>query len=231
MINRTLASTEHSDLKVKIGHIELKVHKIIVCSLSKFFEKACRNFKVSVMEQSCLWWELLTRPQEAQTGVIELHHGDHKILQCMMAWFNTGGYCDREGCRENNAPKIKTIASDENTQQNGATHESTGPESYKENDDAQSGWGPSLCHSLLLEVQLFALAGKLFLTLLNRTSNNLFTDTHLQTFMTYRVSKHKWQLILRSKLASFLCPIYGTLLTLLRPRMLQRLRTLKHLVM
>jgi hypothetical protein len=72
------------------------VHKLVFCSLSKFFDKACNNFK------------------EAETGIVVLKHGDVEVLHRMMAWFKTGEYCEASSCLGGNQ-KVADEQSDEQT--------------------------------------------------------------------------------------------------------------------
>jgi hypothetical protein len=125
-----------------VGNVKYKVYKLVFCTLSKFFEKAVKNFK------------------EAETGVVELKHGDEKLLHQLVAWFKTGEYCNGELCRSAKEPRNDKEAdiSINNLVANGEEEVVADPD-----DEAEEWTGDQKCrHPLTFHVNMFALAGNFF---------------------------------------------------------------------
>lgn len=94
ILHSYLRSGEHADIVIKVGDDEYRMHKLVLCAQSKFFQKACRNFKVGSCEHEKRQFVLADALQEAETNVIELHHGEPEMLRNMIDWIRFGYYCD-----------------------------------------------------------------------------------------------------------------------------------------
>ena len=158
---RILDSSEHTDLVVKVNDAEYKVHKLIFCGLSRFFEKACKNFK------------------EAETGVVELKHGDPEMLRHMITWIKTGEYCDDSTCSltqqataEKMVEEAAVPATDTEEGWNSIDDDETGiqtsSDEYRGSDTTSapdmdaSGYHGYCQHPITFDIEMFALAGKKF---------------------------------------------------------------------
>ncbi|RSL71874.1 hypothetical protein CEP54_001185 [Fusarium duplospermum] len=94
-LSTLLHSEKFSDMTIRCGGRDFKAHRAIVCTQSKFFDRALSsNFKVS-----CHTWEagalLMTSPlQEAASRIVELPDDDPDVLERFLEFLYTGAYSD-----------------------------------------------------------------------------------------------------------------------------------------
>ena len=96
------ASSKYSDLTIKCGTDQFKVHRAIVCGRSKFFAAACNGkflvrltifyhiYSISVYESAFIQHNI----QGAKTSTIELEDDDLEIVRRMLTYFYTLNYDD-----------------------------------------------------------------------------------------------------------------------------------------
>ncbi|KAE9993259.1 hypothetical protein EG327_005866 [Venturia inaequalis] len=93
LIDKLRGSTEFADMTVVAHGKEHKLHKIIACSQSGFFDKAIRNFK------------------EADTGIVHLAFGNPDTIDAMLTYLTTAEYefKEEEEEEELNLDQVDTL--------------------------------------------------------------------------------------------------------------------------
>ena len=98
-LQNLLTSSEYSDLIIRSGSEEFKVHRAIICPRSKFFAAACKGlFQVCCdnTRSGTIWSIMLINVfQEGETGIITLQDDDTPTVRRMLKYLYTLDYDDK----------------------------------------------------------------------------------------------------------------------------------------
>ena len=151
-LQNLMTSSEYSDLIIRSGCEEFKVHRAIICPRSTFFAAACNGpFRVchnNIGSGTILNIMLINVFQEGKTGVITLQDDDTPTVRRMLKYLYTLDYDDK-----GEAASVATYGHGKGAGGNLQAATATEKEELSEND--LPGY-----HELLNNVAVYAIADK-----------------------------------------------------------------------
>ena len=151
-LQNLLTSSEYSDLIIRTGSEEFKVHRAIICPRSKFFAAACKG-SFQVCHINFGHWPILNINwinvfQEGKTGIITLQDDDTPTVHRMMKYLYTLDYDD-----EGEAASVATYGHGKGASGNLQAATVIEEDELSENNS-------SSYHKLLNNVAVYAIADK-----------------------------------------------------------------------